>query len=102
MVKFNLRVVMATRDISVQAELHRMTGIRKNTISDMVNNVAVSVALQDLDAICEALDCEISDILVREPDPPQGTGEAEANNTATKSKTTIPLTKRKPKSKKQQ
>ena len=102
MVKFNLRVLMATRDISVQAELHRMTGIRKNSISEMVNNAAASVALQDLDAICKALDCEISDILIRVPDPPQEPDETEPSSTATNSKQISPPTKRKPRGKKKQ
>ena len=43
-----------------QADLARATGIRPTTISDYYN---------DLDLICEALDCSPTEILVREPNP---------------------------------
>ena len=46
-----------------QATLARMTGIRPTTISDLYNEMAARVGLEQLDKICEALDCPISDIL---------------------------------------
>ena len=49
-----------------QAELSRMTGIRPSTINDLFNEIAVRVNLEHLDLICEALDCELSDLIVRE------------------------------------
>ena len=50
-----------------QSELSRMTGIRPNTISDLYNEFATRISLDDLDLICEALDCDITDIIQRIP-----------------------------------
>ena len=50
-----------------QADLARATGIRPNTISELYNDMAARVSLEHLDLICEALDCELSEIIVREP-----------------------------------
>lgn len=44
-----------------------MTGIRPNTISDLYHEMAARVSLDALDLICEALDCDITDILQRVP-----------------------------------
>jgi putative transcriptional regulator len=44
-----------------------MTGIRATTISDMYNNFAERVGLDQLDLICEALDCELGDLLILVP-----------------------------------
>lgn len=52
-----------------QADLARATGIRPSTICDLYNEMAERISLEHLDLICEALDCDISDILVREPSP---------------------------------
>jgi len=71
MIKCNLAVVMAKRRMKKQADLHRATLIRKNTISDLYNDMAAGISFQDLDAICAALDCEISELLERTPNPPQ-------------------------------
>ena len=54
-----------------QAELSRATGIRPETIHRLHNEFADKISLEDLDLICEALECDISDILIRkENDPP--------------------------------
>ena len=50
-----------------QADLQRATGIRPSTISDWYNDVKYTIDLEHLDAICEALDCDIPDILIRIP-----------------------------------
>ena len=50
-----------------QAELARKTGIRPQTINDMYHEMCDRVNLDHLDLICEALDCDLSEILVREP-----------------------------------
>ena len=52
-----------------QADLARKTGIRQMTISDMYHEMCDRVNLDHLDLICEALDCDLSEILVREPGP---------------------------------
>lgn len=53
-----------------QADLARKTGIRPTTICDYYNEIAERMNLKHLDLICEALDCDISDLLVREEPRP--------------------------------
>lgn len=50
-----------------QADLARATGIRPNTINDLYHEITDRVNLEHLDLICEALSCELSEILVRVP-----------------------------------
>lgn len=50
-----------------QADLARITGIRPNTINDLYHEIADRVSLEHIDLICEALDCDISDLIVRIP-----------------------------------
>jgi putative transcriptional regulator len=50
-----------------QADLARATGIRRNNISEMWNEISRKISLEELDLICEALNCDVSDILVYEP-----------------------------------
>ncbi len=50
-----------------QADLARKTGIRPSTINDYYNEMAERINLEHLDLICEALDCDLTEILVREP-----------------------------------
>ena len=45
----------------------RMTQIRASTINDYYWELSERVNLNHLDLICEALGCDISDLLVREP-----------------------------------
>ena len=51
-----------------QADLARKTGIRPSTINDLYHELAERVNLEHLDLICEALDCNLSELLVRESD----------------------------------
>lgn len=48
-----------------QADLARMTGIRPATINELYHDIADRVSLEHLDLICEALDCDLSDLIVR-------------------------------------
>ena len=50
-----------------QADLARKTGIRPSTINDLYHEIADRVNLEHLDLICEALDCDLSDLIVRKP-----------------------------------
>lgn len=50
-----------------QADLARKTGIRPATINELYHEIAERVNLEHLDLICEALDCDLSEILVRVP-----------------------------------
>lgn len=51
----------------IRTELSRATGIRLNTISALYNDVLDRVSMDQLDEICEALDCDLSEILVWVP-----------------------------------
>lgn len=51
-----------------QKQLADATGIRANTINELYHEMADKVSLSQLDLICEALDCDISDLIVREED----------------------------------
>ena len=55
-----------------QADLARATGIRPSTINELYHEIAVRVNLEHLDLICEALNCDLSDIIVRIPNPDVG------------------------------
>lgn len=50
-----------------QADLSRATGIRPSTISDMYHEMSERVCLEHLDLICEALDCDLTDLLALVP-----------------------------------
>ena len=50
-----------------QADLARKTGIRPSTINDYYHELAERINLEHLDLICEALDCELSEIIIRIP-----------------------------------
>jgi len=66
MVRILLSARLGERRLT-QADLSRMTGIRKNTISELYNEIATRVSLDHLDLICEALDCDLTDLLVLQP-----------------------------------
>lgn len=50
-----------------QAELSDATGIRPNTINDLYHDVADRISLENLDKICEALGCSLSEIVEYAP-----------------------------------
>lgn len=50
-----------------QADLSRATGIRPGTINEYYHEFAERVNLDHIDLICEALNCDLSDILERIP-----------------------------------
>ena len=52
-----------------QADLARATGIRPSTINEYYHEIAERINLEHFDLICQALGCDLSDILVRVPPP---------------------------------
>lgn len=50
-----------------QADLARVTGIRPNTINELYHELAERVSLEHLDLICEALNCELDELIIRVP-----------------------------------
>lgn len=62
MIVINLDVMMAKRKMSL-GELSERVGITQANLSILKNNKAKAIRFSTLDAICEALDCRIEDIL---------------------------------------
>jgi len=58
----NLDVMMAKKKISL-SELSEKVGITMANLSILKNNKAKAVRFSTLDAICEVLDCQPSDLL---------------------------------------
>lgn len=50
-----------------QADLARKTGIRSATINQLYHEIAERINLEHLDLICEALDCDLDELIVRVP-----------------------------------
>ena len=67
MVRILLAVRLAERKWT-QADLARMTGIRPTTINEMYHELVERVNLEHLELICNALDCELNELLIREED----------------------------------
>ena len=67
MITVNLDVMMAKRKMSLNT-LSEKVGITLANLSILKNNKAKAIRFSTLDAICKALDCEVSDILVFEKD----------------------------------
>ncbi|MDR2532635.1 MAG: helix-turn-helix transcriptional regulator [Oscillospiraceae bacterium] len=66
-----IRILLSTRLGErrwTQADLARKTGIRPTTINDLYHELCDRVNLEHLDLICEALECDLTDLLTREPD----------------------------------
>lgn len=66
MIRIMLSTLLGERRLS-QAELSRMTGVRQMTINDLYHEFCERVTLDHLDRICEALDCDISELITRVP-----------------------------------
>jgi putative transcriptional regulator len=62
MIIVNLDVMMAKRKISLN-ELSEKTGITTTNLSILKTNKAKAIRFSTLEAICEALECQPSDIL---------------------------------------
>ena len=61
-----IRILLSTRLGErrwTQADLARATGIRPSTINDYYHEFAERVNLEHLDLICEALDCDLEDLI---------------------------------------
>ena len=74
-----IRIMLSTRlgeRRMTQSELARATGIRSQTINEMYHDFSDRVNLDDLDLICEALDCTLSDLLIYEPNEVRRVKEA--------------------------
>lgn len=75
MIKIHLSRLLGERRWS-QARLARETGIRPSTISHWYNEFIDRVSLDHLDKICEALDCDVVDLMERIPNNQRRTGSS--------------------------
>jgi len=71
--KWNLRLAAANRGIWKASELQRMLAehgliISAGKMSGLWSGSPASIKLDDLDVICVVLGCDVSDVLVAEPD----------------------------------
>ena len=67
MILIHLDVMMAKRKMSLN-ELSEKVGITLANLSILKNNKAKAIRFSTLEAICQALDCSISDIMEYVPD----------------------------------
>lgn len=67
MIEIHLDVMMAKRKMSLN-ELSEKVGITLANLSILKNNKAKAIRFSTLEAICQALDCSISDIMEYVPD----------------------------------
>lgn len=66
MIRITLSEVLGRRRLT-QADLARMTGIRPTTINELYHEIATRINIEHLDRICEALDCDLPDIMSYTP-----------------------------------
>lgn len=50
-----------------QAALARITGIRPSTINEIYHEIAERISIDHLDLICEALDCDLTELIAYIP-----------------------------------
>ncbi|MFE6078830.1 helix-turn-helix transcriptional regulator [Paenibacillus sp. JNUCC31] len=62
MIKIHLSRIMGEKRINI-ADLSRLTGLHRNGIAKLYNEETDGVKFDTLNRICEALDCEIQDII---------------------------------------
>lgn len=67
MLKSNLKVLLAKKDIN-QRELSKLTGIREQTISNIINNKIKQIPVEAACQMCKLFDCQLSDIWTYIPD----------------------------------
>ena len=67
MIVIHLDVMMAKRKMSLN-ELSEKVGINLANLSILKNNKAKAIRFSTLEAICQALDCTVADIMEFVPD----------------------------------
>jgi len=92
--KWNLRLAAANRGIWKASELQAMLAerglvISAGKMSGLWSGNPASIKLNDLDVICAALDCPISDVLVPEPEKVPQPGADQAPEAAVAGSTAI-------------
>ncbi len=74
MIKNNLSKLLGEKRLT-QADLARATGIRPATINELYHELSERISFEQLDRICEVLECEVSDLLIYLPNKEKKTGK---------------------------
>lgn len=74
MIKNHLPRILGEKRWS-QKRLSKETGIRAATICELYNGTAARISFEQLDRLCEALDCDITDIFEYCPSRQRKTGK---------------------------
>ena len=74
MVKIHLSRLLGERRWT-QADLSRITGIRPSTINEWYHEIVQRLNVEHIDRICEALQCDVSELLEYIPDKKKKTGK---------------------------
>lgn len=74
MVRIYLSKLLGEKRMS-QRELSELTGIRPNTISEWYHEMAVSLRVEHIDRICEALGCSLDELIEVIPNKMPSTGK---------------------------
>ncbi|MGX2959514.1 helix-turn-helix domain-containing protein [Peribacillus sp. JNUCC 23] len=64
MIKVHLSRVMGERKLKI-SDVSKMTGLHRNGITKLYNEETDGIKFDTLDKLCEALDCEITDLIER-------------------------------------
>ena len=71
MIKCHLSRMMGERRLNI-ADVARLTGLHRNTVTLLYNETANRVDLEAIERLCALFDCRVGDLL--EYIPPQGAG----------------------------
>lgn len=74
MIKNNLSKLLGEKRLT-QADLARATGIRPATINELYHELSERISFEQLDRICEVLECEVSELLIYLPNKEKKTGK---------------------------
>jgi putative transcriptional regulator len=71
--RWNLRLTAAERGVWKSTDMRRRLAeagleISAGKMSALWTGAPVTIRLEDLDVICSVLDCDVADLLIREPD----------------------------------
>lgn len=65
MIKVSIKEMAEKRGITTSYQLMKATGVQPSQAAKWYRNDLKSIGIDTLDLLCEALDCEPSDLLVR-------------------------------------
>lgn len=63
-VEIRLLEQMAKKDIRTIQEVHEKSGLSRKAITNILNNKNIRVKADTIAKLCQALDCEIGDLVV--------------------------------------